>query len=1414
MRISECKPAFLRISILILLIISGASTDASGQSANYNIYSISTDNGLPTNDYQKIYYDSNGFVWLASFDGLFRWDGYSITKYLHKENDSLSLNNNIVYAIFEDSQRRLWVGTIDGLNCYDPARNVFRRIPLNEAHDKIPVNAILEDDDHQLWLGTSNGLCRLDPEQQKAEWYLGHGDENIIFCLAQGPNHTLWAGTFNKGIVRFNTRTRQFNYLRNSAGNTAILPSNKIQSLLIDKQQRVWVGTEDRGIAVLDIQGNRKAGFDKITGHMLSSHSNIRCLYEDKAGTVWIGIGREPLCFVRKNELTPATISQLSQNGHLPLTSITSITEDDFGNTWFASAGNGIFTTNKNKNHFTNLLGSTNALPGLATTVISAVHESRDGNIWIGTAGNGLIRYGQDNGGNLQKTPLSGELAINDIQEDKQGDLWIATWADGLIRYTPGNGRIQRYTHDPADSNSLVNNDVKALLTDDSLLWIGTHGEGLAVCNLAKGTFTNYRNNRTYPFNMQLPAWVNHLYKDSHNRIWISTYSGLFLWDRKRFTQFSHSTDTSSINSNSVNMVTSDSKGNIWVVTEQGLDQFQEKTQTFLHLNRQYELPASMKSVVCDLQDNLWLGTNEGLIFLQPATRKLHQYDKNDGLPEKTFFQKAATRSSNGWLYFGGPKGLSRFNPATITALDLPTRFYFSHLYIFGEEQQPGKTNSVLNRNLYLTDTITLTQKQSFFTIEFAAINLYAPQKIRYSYKLVNQFSDWINVTDERKISFAHLPPGVYELQVRYTDIYGNWLPPAKALTIRILPYWWQTWWFRGVALLALALGVTGIFYWRVARVKRRNRQLKAEVRRQTARLQESNASLVEQHDKIALQKEKLEISYAEIVRQTDKILEQQQQISSQNKELELAVTQLEKLNTSKDYFFSILAHDLKNPVAALKELSGYLYGHMPEMEAGTLRQYLKNMHSSSIHVFELLVNLLSWSMSQSRHMQLQPASCDVTTMTANIAALLEPDLHRKNITLQNEVADCWIYADPQMLEVIIRNLLSNSIKFTDYGGHIKISASEKDQQIILSVADDGIGMSAQTMEHLFDIDKQEVSRGTAGEKGTGLGLVIVRDFLHANKGCITVDSQEGKGSVFSITLPVAIPAIIDPTQQPAHTKPETGIWQDLPAEKFMQLRGRKLLLVEDNKEMREYLRLILSDIFEIFEAEDGHSGYALAREIMPALIIADLLMPGINGIEFCKQVKADGATSHIPVVILTSQESSTMQAAGYEAGIEAYLSKPVSPELLSQVLLNILNKQDTTYQRLREQIFSDMPLTAELQQLSATDQEFLKQLIQFIDTELGNQELDATVIAKKLYVSRTLLYNKVKTLTGQTVHEFIKAIRLRKSVQLLLEGDLSISQIAFEVGFNSHSYFNKCFIKQYGMGPKEYLTRKKAGVR
>lgn len=1394
-------------TLLLVLMVSAASA----QTTNYNFYNHSTDNGLLTNDYQKIIHDSYGFIWLASYDGLFRWDGYTIKKYGHLEKDPLSLDNNIVYSIFEDSHQRLWVGTIDGLNCYNRSLDVFERMPINGQKSKTPINAIIEDSQQQLWLGTSNGLCRYDAAKRKGSWYLAQGDENIIFCLAPGPDNIIWAGTFNKGVLKFNTRTYAFRNI------TAPLPSNKIQSILLDKSQRVWVGTEDKGVGVIDSTGHLLGAFDNLSHNPHFTHSNIRCLYQDAAENIWIGVGREDLCVVKKDSFTPVPLSgQAQNNGHDRVNSITSITEDQFGNIWFASAGYGIFTTNNKKNVFSNHLTANNDLPGLRTTVVTSFYEDAQHRMWIGTAGSGVVLYDPANTTHaLQTGPLFGSMAVNDVKGDRNGHIWVATWADGLKEYDPATGKINTYLHDPVNTNSLINNDVKTILADDSVLWIGTHGEGLVAWQLNHRKFIHYKNNTIYPFHMQEPAWVNHLFKDRHNRLWISTYSGLFCYNGKSLQHFEHNDHPTSINSNSVNMVAEDQQGHLWIVTEQGLDRFEETSQTFTHFNKQLALPESMKSIICDAKNKLWISTNEGLISLEPATLQTHHYDKNDGLFEKTFFQKAAAMGHDGTLYFGGPKGFSAFNPASITPVNTPVYFYFTDLYIFGELQQPGATKSPLQRILGLTDTLTLTQKQSYFSIGFAAINLYAPPKIKYSYRLEGYYDEWIDVIDERKISFAHLQPGTYRLQVRYTDTYGAWQPPGKALTIIILPYWWQTWWFKTLLVLVIILSVTAIFYQRMAAVKKRNQLLKEEVRRQTAKLQETNTSLVERNDEITMQKEKLEISYAEIVRQTDKILVQQQQISSQNQELEKAVEALEKVNKSKDYFFSVLAHDLKNPVVALKELSGFMQEQLPQTDTATLRQYVANMHASSSAVFDLLVNLLSWSMSQSRRMDYTPVDVSVANIVHNNLKLLSPQITNKNITIINQSDEQhWMYADQQMMEVVIRNILSNSVKFTGYNGAITISTATTGTHITLRVADTGIGMTPAQLEELFHINKSSVQTGTAGEKGTGLGLLIVKDFLEINHAAVTVSSEPGKGAIFILTLPISSnpQQLLPVSKENKQTTPTAAFWQTLPTDTWMKIKGKKILLVEDNKEIRDYLRLLLSEVFEIFEAENGEQGLALALEEMPALIITDLLMPGMNGLQFCKTIKSQRVTSHIPVIILTSQWEAGMQVSGYEAGAEAYLTKPVKKEVLLQVLLNFLQKQDVVYQRVRDQIFNDTPLPADNHMISDVDQQFLHDLIRFTEANMSNAELDAKLICKALCVSRTVLYNKVKSLAGQTVHEFVKAIRLRKGVQLLLDGNLSINQVAFEVGFNSHSYFDKCFIKQYGVGPKEFIARKKAG--
>jgi CheY-like chemotaxis protein/AraC-like DNA-binding protein len=488
---------------------------------------------------------------------------------------------------------------------------------------------------------------------------------------------------------------------------------------------------------------------------------------------------------------------------------------------------------------------------------------------------------------------------------------------------------------------------------------------------------------------------------------------------------------------------------------------------------------------------------------------------------------------------------------------------------------------------------------------------------------------------------------------------------------------------------------------------------------------------------------------------------------------------------------------------------------HMEKIDARTLQQYVANMHASASAVFDLLVNLLSWSMSQSQRMDYVPVDCDLGALVSGNLKLLAQQISNKNITVAVSLEEQYrVYADRQMMDVVIRNLLSNSVKFTNYNGQITIIAAATREHILLTIADNGTGMLPEQLDELFHINKSAVHTGTAGEKGTGLGMVIVKDFLQANHADIAVESEKDKGTAFTLTLPisktpVSPPATVNDNNTAALT---AGFWQSLPTEKFLQIKGKKILIVEDSKEMRDYLRLLLSDVFEIFEAENGQQGLAMALEELPALIITDLLMPGMNGLQFCREIKSDTVTSHIPVIILTSQWEATMQVSGYEAGAEAYLTKPVKQEVLLQVLLNFLQKQDMIYQRVRDQLFNDTPLPADGNMISEVDRQFLHDLIRFIETNMSSPELDAKMISKALCVSRTVLYNKVKSLAGQTVHEFIKAIRLRKSVQLLLEGSLTINQVAFEVGFNSHSYFDKCFIKQYGVGPKEFVARKKAG--
>jgi ligand-binding sensor domain-containing protein/signal transduction histidine kinase/CheY-like chemotaxis protein/AraC-like DNA-binding protein len=1403
---------------ILVVILTLISLSIQGQDRNYNFYHLSSDDDLPTNDFQFTYQDSYGFLWLASYDGLFRWDGYSVKKYYHNEADTGSLGHNIVYSVFEDAKRQLWIGTIEGLNLYDRTTDGFIRCKIGLNGQKIPVNAIVADSKNQLWLGTSFGLCRYDHATRHAEWHSNQSTEDVIFSMAIDSHDDIWLGTFNQGVRKFSTSKEKFSAFRRIENNPATIISNKIKSLRIDHKGNVWVGTADKGITVLNKNGKFVRHYTDIAKTNSGTQSPINCMYEDRNHTMWVGMAQEDLYYISEEGASPQSLDDpITGNTQSRLRSVSSICEDSFGNIWFATTGNGLFYTNAGKNVFENYLKTTSSIKGLESTTTTCFYEDAHGNIWLGTDGSGLIKFNPVSRSFVlykSRTHNFTSDAINDIKGDDQGYLWISTWHGGVMQFDPRTEKVKSYVNDPSNTNSLILNDAKTLLIDDTLIWIGTHGEGLVAIDRKRNKLIDHTNNTSIPFELNAPAWINHLYKDSRHRLWISTYSGLFVYDGKSLNHFSHTNDTASISSNSVNMIAEDNTGVLWVVSESGgLDRFNEQNKNFSRFTEKLSLPETMKGIVADNLNTLWITSNEGVFALDKTRTHIKRFDASEGLQGNTFFQKAVLRTKAGRLIFGGPRGFNVFHPDSLRNLTVPSKFYFTDLYIYSQKQDPRVPDSPLEKVLPLVDQLTLTHEQSFFSIEFAAINFYTLGKTQYEYKLDGLHDQWIALQKERKVSFTNLDPGNYTLHVRYTDISGEWSVADNALHITVLPPWWKTVWFRLLIILTIISGIVAVFYLRVNAIKKRNKFLKEEVERRTHELSEVNYFLMERNEEISLQKERLEVYNVEILRQSDKILEQQMHISGQNEKLEHHVEELQKLNKTKDHFFSILAHDLKNPISALTGISDFVKNNFSKLDKKDAQEYINSIYKSAYSIYDLLLNLLNWSQTQSKTIAYAPSSLNVKEVVQKNAILLDQQFRNKHITLNVDVdPEHYIFADYNMMDTAVRNILSNSIKFTEYNGTVTVSSIAHDDDIVLSIADTGVGMSSEEIKGLFKLDKANISTGTAGERGTGLGLVITHDFIEANKGKINVESEPGKGTTFHLALPKSISSIkVRPKRQDL-SPPPLDIWEALPMEKLVKIKGKKILIVDDNRELRSYLKLLLSETFEIFEAENGKEGMVVALEAQPTAIISDVIMPNINGIQFCKDIKSTTATSHISVILLTSVTEEKGQLEGYEAGADAYLSKPVRKEILIQVILNLIQNQEKLRDRMRESILNGNTVHTEDLAVNKRDEEFLNRLIDFINNNIADATLDARNISEEFGISRSVLYTKIKALTGQSVHEFVKSIRLKQSLKLLLEGRHTISQVALEVGFNSHSYFDKCFVKQYGVGPKEYVAKRKKG--
>ncbi|MBY0427294.1 MAG: response regulator, partial [Cytophagales bacterium] len=757
-------------------------------------------------------------------------------------------------------------------------------------------------------------------------------------------------------------------------------------------------------------------------------------------------------------------------------------------------------------------------------------------------------------------------------------------------------------------------------------LWVGSLNMLYSIQLTPKGAIASQPTVRySVPFGVTNAMWV-----DSRKDLWIGTSSmGLFKFDPKaqKFSNIRpNKSNPKALPSNNVTSILEDEIGKIWIGTEyDGIVQLVdfEKNEFLKFPNPSNQFRAS-NSLLKDKQGNIWMSTDNGIFQFTPQ-KQFNHFSLEDGLQNKEFNINASMVSIKGDMYLGGTEGFNYFKPDAIPFNTKVPRVYITELKLFNHslvENIPFQEQVYLTKPAYLTSDITLNYEDNVFGITFSALDYLSPSQNKFQYKLEGFDKEWFIVeAAKRSVTYTNLPPGDFTFQVKGTNSDGVWSKETAKLTIHVLPPWWMTWWFRALLWVFGISGLLAFYFWRTYSIKKKNQELKELVKIKTSELKSANEELLEINEEMLITNERLEAQNLEVSRKSDRILEQQNKIIEQNAELNT-------LNETKDKFFSIIAHDLRNPVSALHALAGQLNQNFKSFPESEKEQYVRMMLDSTTNLKKLTLDLLDWATSQTKHYLIDLKPVNVHESIEKTILALSSQAQQKNILLNHPSSSpVWVVADGKMLETVIRNLTSNAIKYSPNGSVVSIDSELAENGMVkITVEDHGVGMSESQAKNLFSLEKIESTLGTQNEKGVGLGLIICKEFVALNHGRIEVESEISVGTKVHVYLPWAEKFTDAVLQVPEKTEPmvQTSVpvipWPKNP--EIAAFANRKLLIIDDEPSARKVLRGYLGEHFEIYEAENGANGLEMAQNVFPEIIICDLNMPVMNGFEFCAQLK------------------------------------------------------------------------------------------------------------------------------------------------------------------------------------------------
>ncbi|WP_343329627.1 hybrid sensor histidine kinase/response regulator transcription factor [Polaribacter staleyi] len=1412
-----------KFTLLLLVSLCFLSTKITAQNDIYFEH-ITTQDGLSQNDVNSIYQDKQGFMWFGTHDGLNKYDGYNFTVYNLNQKKTKSINSNLIFTVTGDNKNNLWIGTSgSGLNFFNRSLEEFSHFTHSEKNPNSiasnTIRTIFLDSKNRLWIGTSVGLDFVNLNLVNKNRPI----DSIKFKHASFEGHTP------------SIRTKKY----------------KTLSIFEDSKNNIWVGNDDGLYKLIENKNETIYHFEKIKFKL----SSVRTIIEDRGRLFFAANSGLYSLNLKNNNLEPKLIWRknfqhsinylLTVNNQLWAGTTSGLIQFDNSRTHKNPRFMGIMTYNSSKKN------------GLNKNAITDLFKDKTGIVWVGTNGGGINKFDPQRKQfqHIKNTSKPGSLGYNKIRsiyEDSNGYLWVGTEGGslnmlpkqkdennylGFVKFPKINNvfTIQEIQRDgkkillAGKSNNSSNiqqlditdpNNIKKVKFDDyniskgsiftilednnKNLWVGSYNNGVTRSLYNKKTKTYKKDILAFNYKDSLSISsdiIRNILEDKKGNIWFATGNGLCVLpkaqikkEKPKFTIYkSNANNKNSISHNYILELFESKNGDLWIGTfGGGLNKYIPATDStevkFLTYKEKNGLPNNVvKGVLEDDDANLWISTNKGLSKFNPQTESFMNYDINDGLQDDEFQELARVKRKDGQLLFGGVNGFNAFTPKEIKnnsyeAETIVTNFSISNKPIQIGEEINGRI--LLKKPLNNKSEIALNYDENSISFEFTALHYAAPEKNEFAYKLEGFDKDWVYTDSKRRYAtYTNLSSGNYTLKVKASNNDKLWDSTPFEISLKIAPPFWLTKLAYFLYLL-LILGILLLY------------------RRYTIISTSKKHSLELEH----VEKEK-----------TD------------------------ELQRIKLEFFTNITHEFTTPLTLIKGPLNFLQKQGRKLDENIVQEQYKLMQKNTDYLLRLISQLLDFRKMNQGKMRLVLRKSNIVEFIKEVSEpfqfLAQKNLINFTIEAPDNSLKTWF--DHDTIEKIINNLLSNAFKFTPDKGDIKIRITKENETnvifkkpnkdfnfVYIQVKDSGKGMDETKIENIFERFFSEKNKEKKNSKGIGIGLAFVKDIVELHQGEIKVISKYNEGTNFIFRLPIEQKAYLNIPEITCKETSESDFLirssesdslaisiNDEIVDQTLNEKSKSdlpvLLVVDDNEDIRAFIKLSLRNKYNIYTAENGQEGFELANKLIPKIIISDIMMPIMDGIEFCNKIKTKKETSHIPVILLTAKLSKENEILGLKTGADAYIRKPFDVEILELKLNNILNFRE----ELRNRFNLEITLQPKEITVTSVDERFLQQAMEVVEEHMTNTDFNVEMLIKEMGYSRTNLYTKFKEITGLSSSEFIRSIRLKRAVQLFEQSDLSVKEIMYMTGFNTASYFAKCFKKQFGVIPSEYVKQKKKNL-